>query len=236
MRWVAFAGALLLPIALAAALTRTELGRGWLRTRGWLAPVINTAPYREQVEAFAQANRQLEDGCTLLLGDSLTALFPPELARNWANRGISGDRVQDLAARLDRSVANAPCETVALLIGSNDLVNDGAAPHAVETGIRDIAGRLAEDRRRVLVLTLPPTRDHFKAANKAIQETNTRIRDAKWPNRVVLVDLNAPLADAYGTLASRFSRDGLHLTPEAYVVWADLVKRKLPPQAGAPNP
>lgn len=80
----------------------------------------------------------------LLLRDSLTERFSTALTkpRGSVGRGISGDRVRHVRARLEPSVLSTPCEVVAMLVGSNDVVMDRADPAAVASEIASLAEAL----------------------------------------------------------------------------------------------
>jgi lysophospholipase L1-like esterase len=192
-----------------------------LERLGILRPYQETDRYRALVERHRLENAQLVAPCVLLLGDSLSEGFPRDLAesRAWAVRGISGDRVRHVAARLG-SVLETPCADVALLIGSNDVVHERAAPDAVGREIAALAARLQAAGKRVAITTLPPVRGTFAERNDAIRSVNERLRALVGPHLTV-VDLHAALVDESGQLGERYALDGLHLTHAAYLRWAE---------------
>jgi lysophospholipase L1-like esterase len=59
--------------------------------------------------------------------------------------------------------------------------------------------------------------------NTAIIALNTRLRAFCGANHVEFLDLNAVLASD-GHLKPELSTDGTHLQPDAYPLWAGLVK------------
>jgi lysophospholipase L1-like esterase len=227
-------GLLLLGIAgLAAALVwaSPELRRRLrppLERLGLLRPYQESAGYVEILERHRLENARLEAGCVVLLGDSLSEAFPSHLAepRGWVARGISGDRVRHVAARLAPSALEAPCGTVALLAGSNDVAHDGRAPADVAAELAALARTLRGGGKRVVLTTPPPARGRFRAANPALRELSERIRGLSGEGFAV-ADLHAALADPDGELAARHTRDGLHLTEPAYARWAALLDAAL---------
>jgi lysophospholipase L1-like esterase len=199
-----------------------------LQRLGCLRPHHEAARYRATVERHALENPGLAVDCTLLLGDSLTEVFPPALAepRGWFVRGISGDRVRHVRARLGASVLSAPCTTVAVLVGSNDLVLDRADPAGVAREIETLAEALESAGKRVVLTTLPPTRGRHAEANARIRALNARLEAFRGCGRRV-ADLHGALANAAGELGARYSRDGLHLAPAGYERWAQLLHETL---------
>jgi lysophospholipase L1-like esterase len=208
-----------------AASALTYGGEPFLRSLG-LGPARRWLPaYRDRLAAHAAENASLTSGCRILLGDSLAEHFPRALsaAHGWINRGISGDRIDDVAARLDVSALHAPCATVILLIGTNDIVTDAAAPENAVADIRAVVDRLVAAGRKVVLQTIPPTRGRHAGSLSRVHETNRLLRAASWPTSVELVDLEATLRDDGGQLRAEFSSDGLHLNEAGYRRWADLL-------------
>jgi len=206
-----------------------------LRNVGLMKPRSETEEYRRIVEQQARANAFLPPDCVLLLGDSITWEFPETLTapRHWVNRGISGDRVRDVRARVEPSALSAPCGTISLLVGSNDLVGDRTPSALVADGILALAKEILDSGRRVVLNTLPPTRDDYASSRQAVRDTNQRlVEHAPHRGSLILLDLHEVLADSDGALRSDYSRDGLHLTPAAYDAWA----RALAAAIAAPAP
>jgi lysophospholipase L1-like esterase len=141
-------------------------------------------------------------------------------------RGISGDRVRDVAARLAPSALEAPCRDVALLAGSNDVVGDGAPPDEIAAQVAELAERLRTAGKRVVVTTLPPVRDRYAPASASIRAVNETLR-ALAARGFLVLDLHAALAGDDGLLDPRYSLDGLHLSAAGYERWADLLAAAL---------
>jgi lysophospholipase L1-like esterase len=217
----------------ALALSSPEVrrrARPSLERIGLLRPYQESPPYRAIVEGHRRENARLAPGCVVLLGDSLTEAFPAALAaaRGWVPRGISGDRVRHAAARLDSAALEAPCGSVAVLIGSNDVVLDEREPAEIAGAVAALAERLRAAGKRVVVMTLPPTRGRFAAANPSIGALDDRIRGLT-AHGLTVADLHAALADETGALSPRYSADGLHLTPAAYERWSAVLEEALRP-------
>lgn len=171
----------------------------------------------------------------VMVGDSLTerAEWWELLDRPVANRGIAGDTVARVRARLDDVVALDP-GVVFLLIGVNDLLA-GATPEALATGHAALVAELRRrlPRARIVVESLLPIRDTRVARDAALTSATVRRANellqqgaaragAEW------FDVHAGLADATGELDARYTIDGLHLSPAGYRAWADLLRDHLP--------
>ncbi|WP_008307881.1 GDSL-type esterase/lipase family protein [Leptolyngbya sp. PCC 6406] len=169
---------------------------------------------------------------TVLLGDSISLWFPPELLpgrRSWLNQGISGEWSAGLQQRLNL-LDDAQVETVFVMIGINDLI--GGEPEwqvvdNVEATIvylqaqhpgADIVvqpilphgGERATWEGRDRLLDLPIGR--IQAVNESLQTVARR-------HGVLYLDLYPLFADGEGYLRPDLTTDGLHLNAQGYWVW-----------------
>jgi len=69
-----------------------------------------------------------------------------------------------------------------------------------------------------IVVFLPPW-TNAAVLNKNLRDVHDVIREVAAQSGVCVVDLNPKLAPA-GTLKPEFTSDGVHLTEEAYHIWA----------------
>lgn len=169
---------------------------------------------------------------TVLLGDSISLWFPPELLpgrRTWLNQGISGERSAGLRQRLDL-LDQAQVETVFLMIGINDLIGgepewqvvdhieasvvylQAQHPQAdvVLQSILPHGGERATWEGRDRLLALPPGR---------IQAVNESLAAIARRHGIDYLNLYPLFADGDGYLRPELTTDGLHLSPEGYWVW-----------------
>lgn len=216
--------------------------------RRWLRPVAvglkllparhESAPYTARIEGFVRENRNLTEPCSVLLGDSLSEGFPASAATRLGlvNRGISGDRVGDLERRLDASVLTAPCQTVMLLGGTNDIVIDGTDPKVVAGALMAIAERVKATGRRVFVLSLAPVDGAYAAAYPQVRAVNQQLAIAAPARGFGWLDLHTALARDAGGLPSPLAADGLHLGPEGYDRFTALLEQTLRPRAPVVGP
>jgi lysophospholipase L1-like esterase len=225
LRWIA---------ALSLALNAAAAGIwSWRR----IARHGEALPSREaaRAAAFHELAAPAVHRDVVVVGDSLTerAEWWELLDRPVANRGIAGDTVDRVRARLDDVVALEP-RVVFVLVGVNDLLA-GATPEALAARH---AALVAELRRRlpharIVVESLLPIRDELVARDAAlttaaIGRANALLARGAGGAGAEWLDVHAHLADASGELDPRYSSDGLHLSAAGYRVWAELLRAQLP--------
>ncbi len=163
----------------------------------------------------------------VVVGDSLTERgeWWELLDRPVANRGVAGDTVAAVRARLDDIVALDP-RVLVVGIGVNDLLA-GASPEALAARhaalIGELRGRLP--RARIIVESLLPIRDELVArdaelTSATVRRANELCRRGAADAGADWLDLHASLADREGELDPRYSSDGLHLSGAGYRAWA----------------
>lgn len=169
---------------------------------------------------------------TLLLGDSISLWFPPELLpgrRTWLNQGISGERALGLYQRLD-ILAGAPVETAFVMVGINDLLGQ-EPPEQVVANVERIITYLQEHHPQATIVVqsiLPHSgaeatwegRDRLLALPpERIQRVNADVQQIAQDQGVEYLDLYPLFADGEGYLRPELTTDGLHLNPQGYWVW-----------------
>lgn len=176
-------------------------------------------------------------GKIVFLGDSLTEGGEwSELLPNaeTINRGISGDTTEGVLARLDEVIRHRPSQ-VFLLIGTNDLAH-GIGADIICTNIFLIVHRLLQalpETKIYLQSILPVNKaytrfpNHIQAA-PIIPLINQVLRNKAEEHRYTFVDLHTQMADGAGQLRKEYTHDGLHLLPEGYRRWAEIIREHLP--------
>jgi lysophospholipase L1-like esterase len=171
----------------------------------------------------------------VVVGDSLTERgeWWELLDRPVANRGVAGDTVEAVRARLDDVAALDP-RVVFVLAGVNDLLA-GASPEALAARhaalIAELRGRLP--RARVVAESLLPIRDELVArdaelTSATVRRANELCRRGAAAAGADWLDLHARLAAPDGELDPRYSSDGLHLSGAGYRAWAAALLPYLP--------
>jgi lysophospholipase L1-like esterase len=182
-------------------------------------------------EAKAAATNKPER-LTVLLGDSLSLWFPPELLpanRNWLNQGISGENAPGLLKRLNLLDEVQP-QTIFLMVGINDLIK-GATDEQILGTYREIIKTLKEKHPKaeiVMQSVLPHGGDRLtvedrvqvaKVSNERIHQFNQKLRTLSGENEVFFLNLEPLFTDGDGLLRADLSTDGLHLDEPGYLAW-----------------
>jgi lysophospholipase L1-like esterase len=194
--------------------------------------------YEQWVNLLRQEAIAAQDAprLTVLLGDSISLWFPPELLpgrRTWLNQGISGERSAGLRQRLDL-LDQAEVDTLFLMIGINDLIGGEPEWQVVEhieasigylqaqhpqaqivvQSILPHGGERSTWEGRDRLLALPPGR---------IQAVNASLAAIARRQGVDYLDLYRLFADGEGYLRPELTTDGLHLNREGYWVWRTVI-------------
>ncbi len=171
----------------------------------------------------------------VMLGNSLT-----EGGGDWSqlsgkkrirNRGIIGDNIAGIRARLQSVTVGKPKE-IFLLIGVNDLA-DGASANDIVAGIRTLVQdiRMSTPRTNIYLQSLLPINEYYGRYKRLTGKTDTipvineRLRILAEEERIRFVSL-FPYFTETGThrLHPRYTTDGLHLNAEGYRLWSDVLK------------
>ncbi|WP_316849149.1 GDSL-type esterase/lipase family protein [Pedobacter agri] len=169
----------------------------------------------------------------VFLGNSITA------GTDWAkllalpqakNRGISGDITFGVLERLQEIIDGKP-EKVFILIGINDIsrnIPDSVILRNYKTMISRI--RKGSKKTQIYFNTLLPVNSSFgKFKNhynkdEHILWLNDEIKKFTAKN-VTVIDLYSNFIDQDKHLRAELTKDGLHLIPEGYKVWADFLNK-----------
>ncbi len=143
----------------------------------------------------------------------------------FVNRGIGGNKVPDLLARLDVDVIAAEPTLVVVYIGINDVWHwrdgHGTAEAEYRTGLTEVVDRLLAAGYRVLLCTPTVIGEQIEGSNPqdAMLVTYTQInRDVAAAAGVPLCDLHTAFRDELSRVNSEdhadgiLTTDGVHLT------------------------
>jgi lysophospholipase L1-like esterase len=192
--------------------------------------------YRQWVSLLSQEAQvtasQKPKHLAILIGDSISLWFPNELLpsdRSWLNQGISGETSAGLLNRLELLDKTQP-EIIFVMIGINDLIR-GVNNETILANQQLIISYLRQihPQAKIVVQSILPHsgekvtwegRDRLLAIpNSRIQELNQKLKAIAQNEGVIYLDLYPLFADADGNLKRELSTDGLHLSPQGYLVW-----------------
>jgi lysophospholipase L1-like esterase len=168
----------------------------------------------------------------ILVGDSLSLWFPPELLpenTNWLNQAISGETTEGLLNRLNLFDSTQP-EVIFVMIGINDLIR-GNSDEIILENQRQILRYLRKihPKAQIFVQSILPHGGEqstwegkaqlLKITNNRIQQLNQQLQTIASNQGVKYLDLYTLFVNPGGNLRSDLTTDGLHLSPQGYMVW-----------------
>ncbi|PRY51475.1 lysophospholipase L1-like esterase [Arcticibacter pallidicorallinus] len=153
--------------------------------------------------------------------------------KNVINRGISGDNSFGVFYRLDDILVQRP-RKIFIAIGVND-IKRGTPVEVIARNYERIIRKVQKEQPKTqlyLQSVLPVTESvladiYNNIRNNRIMVLNALMKDLCVKYRVTYVDLyNNVFKDENGQLFRSLTTDGLHLQPEAYVLWANYLKKQ----------
>lgn len=222
--------------ALAAAIALTALTSAAKVTTADLIKIQQERKYNELWGQRATLYNTL--GCdstsVVMFGNSLTH------GGEWAqltgdsrmlNRGINGDVVQGLKDRIDAVTDGKPAK-IFLLIGANDVSHD-LTPDSIAgsiAGLCDMIIQRTPGTKLYLQTLLPVNNVDFhryktmQGKEQVIRDLNALLAAEAQKRGITLIDLHPAFCNADGNLRADLTNDGLHLLPEGYAVWVQILK------------
>lgn len=191
---------------------------------------FRTETYNSRMAYFA--GNPLRDKQIVFFGNSITQAGNWELyfpGANVANRGISGDNTEGMLARMDEIVAAKP-EKFFIMAGINDISLSRPEKKIIDN-YRKIMERIktGSPGTEIYIQSVLPINNDFerysrlKGKEKRILSLNQLLRVLAQSENVPFVNLYPYFTDTEGRLREEFTGDGLHLTQEAYRLWADMI-------------
>ncbi|HEY0947444.1 MAG TPA: SGNH/GDSL hydrolase family protein [Opitutaceae bacterium] len=171
----------------------------------------------------------LGDGYVKLLADRLSRVFPGSRLRV-LNQGVSGDRIYDLEARLDRDVLAHRPSVVTVLIGVNDTWRryDSNLPSPLpdfRRSYRAVLTRLVDQLGARLVLMEPfllPVPEGRRTWREDLDPKIAVVRELAAEFAADLIPLDTIFARAAEQApASSWLPDGVHPSPNGHALVAD---------------
>ncbi|WP_416233582.1 GDSL-type esterase/lipase family protein [Cronbergia sp. UHCC 0137] len=205
-----------------------------------------------QKEAKAVAENSPQQ-LTILAGDSLSLWFPSQLLpenRTWLNQAISGETSKGLLKRLDLFDRTKP-EMVLVMVGINDLIR-GVSDQEIINNHQQIIRYLREKhpQSQIFVQSILPhggedttwegRKKLLAIPNSRILNLNQELQKIATAQNVVYLNLYPLFTNSQGNLHQTLTTDGLHLSPQGYVVWRTALqiytsKKLVPPSENQEN-
>lgn len=155
------------------------------------------------------------------------------LNNRFAGRGISGQTSAEMLVRFRRDVIDLHPQAVVILAGTNDIAQNNGY-----ISLENVMGNIesmcelakANNIKVILCSVLPayefPWRKEIKPAED-VKKLNAMIEAYAKKNRIPYVDYYSALVDDRGGLPTKYAKDGIHPTPEAYTIMEGLVMKQI---------
>lgn len=171
---------------------------------------------------------------TVFIGDSLTESF--ELVTHFRrqdlrNRGVSGSLTDHVIYRMEE-VSNAKPANIFLMIGINDLFSGQEAAGILKNILHIITHFQEKSPESTLFVQsiLPVNVSKLfedEGINLKIYEINNQLEDWCKTQQIVFINLHPEFLGMNGEMDDQYSYDGVHLTPQGYQLWANLLQAYL---------
>lgn len=184
--------------------------------------------YRNRLELFIKEMPNAKKGGTVFLGDSITQGFPIDTVfegKNVINRGIGGDIIEGVTYRLDICVEALKPKKIYLMIGVNNLCWANRPLEVFDAQFRTLLKdiRYAAPKADVTVLSALPITGKFADKNHLIPPYNELIKGITEEFEMEYVDLHPYFANENGELREDLTADGIHLNPDGYLTWLQVI-------------
>lgn len=141
------------------------------------------------------------------------------------NKGVGGDKTEDLLERIEKDVYQYNPSDVIILVGINDIlhdINDDDILLNIETIVNDI--KLNRPAANIFVESIYPINEKLinenkehKVYNKNIKSINKEIKQMCLQNGITYINVFDSLTDEEGNLKKLYTKEGLHLTNLGYL-------------------
>ena len=189
--------------------------------------IENNILYIEHEYMVDMFNTFIPDSDITMVGDSITYgidwtdVFPEKVI---VNRGIKGDRTNDVYDRLDSIITTKP-EKVFILIGLNDLFSSISVEEIFLNYKKIIEGLNKHNISIYIQSTLNignALDENIIKINNEINLLNSYLKDYCENNNITYIDLNEKLSKD-GVLLNDITIDGVHLNSKGYLLWKEKI-------------
>lgn len=131
------------------------------------------------------------------------------------NRGINGQRTDDILARFHRDVLQEKPDYVIVLAGVNDIY-EGRPLQSIQRNLLEIYEHIAQAGIVPVAATVLPYNTASKSDSSRIRELNSWIKNAAKSLGILFADTHEAVADPDNPDRLRGTPDGLHPDVSAY--------------------
>lgn len=182
----------------------------------------------------AHRKEGMPQNAVVWIGDSITEqgwwnMLSRE--KNMVNRGIGGDTTPGMLARLGEILEAQPSK-IFLMAGVNDISSNRPVDeivsnmHKMLLMVKEKAPGCVVYLQSVITANNDVLAYAYAGGKQHLtRELNERYKALCDEGLAVWVDLRPLLHNAKGELREELTKDGLHIHPEAYVIWVDYLKK-----------
>jgi lysophospholipase L1-like esterase len=178
--------------------------------------------WKERREQFEIFGRQAD---VVMIGDSITQgghwddIFPNIKV---ANRGIGGDRTDDVIGRLENIISVKPKKAF-IMIGINDL-GLGRSVDDIFSDYMKIVTTLENNKIQVYIQsTLECSKSDWVEKLQNVRKLNEKLKTYATDNKITFININDGLTSQEDGLLKEYTHDGIHLLGNGYVVWSKTI-------------
>lgn len=184
-----------------------------------MRPGPNTM-WQERRDQFKLFGRQAE---VVMIGDSITQsghwrdIFPEAKI---ANRGIKGDRTDDILRRMD-TILSAKPEKAFIMVGINDFTM-GKSVDKVFTDYLKIVNELQSNNIQTYIQSTLECSNCGERLEK-VRLLNLKLERLAAERNLTFININNGLTSKDDGLLPEYTNDGIHLTAGGYVKWSQTI-------------
>jgi len=185
--------------------------------------ILESKTYQDYVEEYYLLNKQLSDKKVIVfLGNSITKGFNVhEFLPGYPviNRGIYFDTTWGIINRLEKNVNNLHVEMLFLMIGYNDLKY--RTDRDIVENISHILSAITAEK--TYMQSILPVQSDWVELNKRIINLNEDIKQVCLDHHIEYIDLHSHFIGGKVGLSTQYTRDGVHLNYQGYILWSKIV-------------
>lgn len=192
----------------------------------------DTDHYRKRMVYFEE--NPIGSNKIVFLGNSLTEggkwnEYFPEVET--ANRGISGDNTEGMLNRIGSIIKSQP-KKLFILTGIND-ISQNRSNNEILDNYRQILQLVKSESPNTIIYveSLLPINNEFGrykrliGKEKQVLSYNKELKKLAKKEKVNFINVFPIYKDKQGKLDAQYTKDGLHLIPEAYNKWANEIRK-----------
>ena len=196
--------------------------------------------WKDRHESFNRKVAELGDKSQVIfIGDSITQGWEGAGKEVWAdnyakydaiNLGIGGDRTQHVLWRLQNgNLEGLNPKAAVVMIGTNNSNGEDNTSEQIADGVRAIVEKLRGElpNTKILLVSIFPRGENPNPQRGKVLQANQIIQKLADGENVIWVDFGHKFLTEDGRIPANLMPDYLHLTPEAYQIWAASIEEPL---------